>query len=54
MLKASDIDHLYPFPAIRCRRIVRDTERRLGDFRLDGSTAFALGTDQHRRVSGGL
>lgn len=45
MLKASDIDHLYPFPAIRCRRIVRDTERRLGDFRLDGSTAFALGTD---------
>lgn len=45
MLSVSEIEHLYPFPAIRCRRIVRTTERILGDFHLDGRTALELGTE---------
>ncbi len=40
-----DIDHLFPFPAIRCRRIVRDSEKDIGDFQLDGAAARTLGTD---------
>lgn len=40
---AQDFQKLYPIPAIRCRRIIRDTGRVIGDLHLDGETAFQLG-----------
>lgn len=38
-----DFNSLYPFASIRGRRIVRDTEKYVGEVRLDGETAQELG-----------
>ena len=37
---------LYPFPAIRVVRVARDTDKKIGDFRLNAETARELDEDQ--------
>lgn len=39
-----DFNNLFPFAAIRGQRIIRDTERSLGNLHLDSKTAQELGT----------
>lgn len=53
MLDAERIKRLYPFPAIRCWRIVRESEQELGDLRLDGATALELGSNNLGVLAGG-
>lgn len=48
-----DFQKLYPIPAIRCRRIIRDTGRVIGDLQLDGETAFQLGCSHLGVLAGG-
>lgn len=45
MTSPLDFNTRYPFASIRGRRIIRDTERSLGDLHLDGETARELGTN---------
>jgi hypothetical protein len=45
MSQSIDVASLFPVSAIRCRRIVRDTEKSIGDLQLNGETASQLGTD---------
>lgn len=53
MLNSQNVASLFPFPPIRCRRIIRDTERALGDFRLDGESAYQLGASNIGLLAGG-
>lgn len=45
MLNSQDLDSLYPFAAIRCQRIVRTTEKLIGDMQLSSKTALDLGAN---------
>jgi hypothetical protein len=44
--ESTDISSIYPFPAIRVSRIIRDTGKVIGDFRLTGEIAEQLDQDQ--------
>ncbi len=45
-LTSTDQSDVYPFPAIRVKRIIRDTGKTIGDFRLTAETAEQLDQDQ--------
>ena len=46
MQGSADVSSVYPFPAIRAARIIRDTGKVIGDFRLTAEIAEQLDHDQ--------